>query len=143
LLAWALSILIACHSKARKVYSIDVNLVAVKLMQENARLNRVESIVVPILDDAKDAVTKHLQNVADRIAMPLPEKTFAYLDYAVTALKASSGSIHYWDFEHASKNDEPVEKIKAKVDQKLLKLGVSFTVSLGELSDQLARTGID
>ena len=71
------SVLIAAHSSARNVYSIDVNLAAVKFMQENARLNRVENIVVPILDDAKDAVTKHLQNVADRIVMPLPEKAFA------------------------------------------------------------------
>jgi tRNA (guanine37-N1)-methyltransferase len=120
------SILIACHSKARKVFSVDVNPVAVKLTHENARLNRVESRMVAILGDAKAVVRKHLQSVADRVLMPLPEKALAYLDYALMALKPSGGWIHYYCFEHASKHEAPVEKAKMKARLKLRKLGVRF-----------------
>jgi hypothetical protein len=97
------SILIACHSKARKVFSIDISPVAVDLMCENARLNRVEGKLAPILGDAKDAVERHLKNTADRVIMPLPQKALAYLDYALMALKPSGGWIHYYEFKHASK----------------------------------------
>jgi tRNA (guanine37-N1)-methyltransferase len=127
------SILIACHSKARKVFSVDVNPVAVKLMHENARLNRVESRMVAILGDAKAVVRKHLQSVADRVLMPLPEKALAYLDYALMALKPSGGWIHYYCFEHASKYEAPVEKAKMKARRKLRKLGVRFRFCAGRV----------
>jgi tRNA (guanine37-N1)-methyltransferase len=122
------SILIACQSKVRKVFSIDVDPVAVKLMHENARLNRVESKLVPILGDAKDIARKRLRNIADRVIMPLPQKAFAYLEYALIALKSSGGCIHYYDFEHASKTEDPVKKVQTKVEEKLQKFDVSFTV---------------
>lgn len=127
------SVLIARHSKARKVYSIDVNPEAIKLMQENARLNRAESKVVSIEGDAKDAIVNRLRGVADRVLMPLPNKAFAYLDYAIMALKPLGGWIHYYTFEHASKNDDPVEKAKAKVNEKLRNVAVGFTVSSGRV----------
>lgn len=123
------SILIACHSKAKKVFSIDVNPVAVNLMRENARLNRVESKLVPMLGDAKHIVNKHLKNIANRVIMPLPQKAFAYLDYALIALKPSGGWIHYYDFKHACKDEVPIEKAKAEVEKKLQKLGVRFRFS--------------
>jgi len=127
------SILMAKYGRAETVYSIDVNPVAVKFMQENVRLNRVQGQVVPILGDAKQVITKHLRNMADRVVMPLPEKAFEYLDYAVLALKPTGGWIHYYDFEHASKEEDPIEKVKAKVLEKLQKLGCEFTVSLGRV----------
>ncbi|MCW3993231.1 MAG: methyltransferase, partial [Candidatus Bathyarchaeota archaeon] len=46
------SIVIAKHSKAEKVYSIDVNPVAIQFMQQNVRLNRIYRRVIPIKGDA-------------------------------------------------------------------------------------------
>ncbi len=120
------SLLIACHSQARKIYSIDVNPVAVNLMRQNARLNRVEGQVVPVLGDAKDVVQKHLKNIADRVLLPLPRKALEYLDYALMALKPSGGWIHYYDFKHAYKDESSVEKAKEEVEKKLRKLGTRF-----------------
>ena len=51
------------------------------------------------------------KNAADRVVMPLPEKAYEYLDYALLALKSTGGWIHYYDFEHASKKENPVEKV--------------------------------
>ena len=122
------SVLVAKHSNAKKVYSIDINPVAVKFMRENIRVNRAYSKVVPILADAKDLIQDKLSHVADRVLMPLPEKALAYLPYALRALKGGKGWIHYYGFEHARKKEDPVEKVKLKVSKKLNALGVAFEV---------------
>jgi len=127
------SILMAKYGRAENVYSIDVNPSAVKFMRENIRLNRVQGQVVPILGDAKQVIVENLQNRVDRVVMPLPEKAYEYLDYAVMALKPTGGWIHYYDFEHSSKREDPVEKVKTKIAEKLQSLGREFTISLGRV----------
>jgi tRNA (guanine37-N1)-methyltransferase len=127
------SIVIAKHSNAEKIYSIDINPTAVKYMQENIRLNRVYGRVIPIEGDAKEIIQKRLCRTADRVIMPLPEKAFKYLPYALLALKNRGGCIHYYDFEHASKDEDVVEKVRAKVEGKLKDLGFNFEISFGRV----------
>jgi len=127
------SIVIAKHSNAGKVYSIDVNPAAVQCMQENVRINRVYGRVIPILGDAKEVIERKLSHVADRVLMPLPEKAFEYLPYALQALKKNGGWIHYYDFEHARKDENPIEKAKLKVAEKLRGQGVAFEISVGRV----------
>jgi len=127
------SLVIAKHSKAEKVYSIDVNPIAVRYMQENVRINRVYGKIIPILGDAKEVIEKKLLNVADRVLMPLPEKAFEYLPYALQALKKSGGWIHFYDFEHTDENGSPVEKVKLKVAEKFKSLAVTFEVPFGRI----------
>lgn len=130
------SIVIAKHSKAEKVYSIDVNPVAFQFMQDNIRLNRIYRRVISMKGDAREIIEKRLYRVADRVLMPLPEKAFEYLPYAVSALKEAGGWIHYYDFEYAKKNENPIEKVKVKVAEKLQSLGVTFTIPF----DRVVRT---
>jgi len=127
------SIVIARHSEAKKIYSIDINQIAVRCMQENVKLNKVEERVVPVQGDAKKVVEEELRNVADRIIMPLPERAYEYLDCAIQSLKQTGGWIHYYDFEHAKKNENPVEKIESKVSKKLQILGVDFNAPFGRI----------
>jgi tRNA (guanine37-N1)-methyltransferase len=127
------SIIMARHSEVEKIYSVDVNQVAIKYMQENIRLNRVYEKVIPIEGDVKEIVGKRLRHIADRILMPLPEKAFAYLPYALLALKKMGGGMHYYDFEHARKNENPIEKVKLKVTEKLESLGVAFKFPFGRV----------
>jgi tRNA (guanine37-N1)-methyltransferase len=127
------SIIIAEHSNAKKVYSIDINPVAIQNMQENVRLNRVYEKVVPILGDAKDIIEKRLCRLADRVLMPLPEKALEYLPYALLALKKAGGWIHYYGFEHAKKNENPIETIKLNVAEKLETLGADFQIPFGRV----------
>mgnify|MGYP001144633633 CR=1 FL=1 len=127
------SILMAKHSQAEKIYSIDINPVAIEYMRENIRLNRVEGRVVPLLGDAKKIIEERLTNTANRVLMPLPEKAYEYLDCAVSALKSAGGWIHYYDFEHAKKHENPIEKVKAKAYGKLQKLSVDFEVPFGRV----------
>ena len=123
------SVVISAHSRPERVYSIDVNPVAVKYLKENARLNKAERTIVPILGDAKEVIRDNLQNSADRVLMPLPEKAYDYLEYAISALKPNGGHINYYDFEHAKKDEDPIKKIEEKVSMKLRTLNVQFVIS--------------
>jgi tRNA (guanine37-N1)-methyltransferase len=127
------SIAIANHAKPMKVISVDVNPIAFNYLQENIRLNRAEKIVVPILGDAKNIIENRLQNSFDRVLMPLPEKAYEYLDYALSALKPDEGWIHYYAFEHADKNEDPIDKAKKRVSQKLSELCSKFQVKFGRI----------
>jgi len=127
------SILMAKLGRARKVFSVDVNSFAVDFMRENARLNRVSGRVVPILGDSMEVILARLQGVADRVVMPLPERAFEYLDFAVLALKPGGGWVHYYDFVHALRSEDPVEKVRIKVAGKLEGLGVAFSVPFGRV----------
>ena len=122
------SILIAKHAKTRKIYSIDLNPDAVRYMLENVLLNKVQNQVVAIQGDAKNVIQQTLKNEVDRVLMPLPERAYEYLDYALLALKPAGGWIHYYAFEHAKKPENPVEKAEAKVREKLRSLNIDFEV---------------
>lgn len=127
------SISIAKHSRPLRVYSVDLNPCAVKYLRENVRLNRVERVVVPIQGDAKEVTQKKLQNIANRVLMPLPERSYEYLEYAILALKPEGGWIHYYDFQFAKKKENPVKKVDAKVSEKISRLCGDFRVEFGRI----------
>jgi tRNA (guanine37-N1)-methyltransferase len=127
------SIAIAKHSEPLKVYSVDINPSAFKYLLENIRLNRAETLVVPLQGDAKTVIETELQNVADRVLMPLPEKAYEYLDVALLALKPAGGWIHHYSFEHADKNEDPIKKAESKLSEKLSTLCGEFLVEFGRI----------
>jgi tRNA (guanine37-N1)-methyltransferase len=120
------SIVIAKTQGKTRVYSIDVNPNAVQYMKENVEINQVSASVVPMLGDSKEIIQTQLQGVADRVLMPLPEKALEYLPYALSTLKKTGGYIHFYDFQHAPGKQDPVEKTKLVVADKLDSLGVCY-----------------
>jgi len=92
------SVLIAKHSEAIKIYSIDKNPAAVNYMRENTRINKVGARVVSILGDARDVVETRLMGKADRVLMPLPELAREFFEVALLALKPEGGVVHFYDF---------------------------------------------
>jgi tRNA (guanine37-N1)-methyltransferase len=127
------SVIIAKTVPQVQIYSIDVNPTAFECMQKNVRINRVYGRVIPMLGDAREIIQAKLQGVADRVLMPLPEKALEYLPVAVSALKKGGGWIHYYDFEHAIENEDPLEKTKSKIAQKLDSLGVRYTFTFSRV----------
>ena len=127
------SIIIAKHSKAGKVYSIDINPVAVKLMMENIVLNKVENRVEAISGDAEKVVKKKLIGVSNRVLMPLPAKAYEYLDSACLALEPGGGFIHYYNFVHAGRGEDPIRKVVEDVREKLILLQRDFEVSFSRV----------
>ncbi len=122
------SIVIAKTVNPVKVYSIDVNPVAIECMKENVKVNHVDASVFPILGDAKDVIAANLRGVADRVLMPLPEKALEYLPYALSALKPTGGWIHFYDFQHAPGKENPIEKTRVIVAQKLDSLDIKYVI---------------
>jgi len=127
------SIVMAKHVMVEKVYSIDVNPHAVQQMRENIRVNRVYGRVIPMLGDARMVVEEKLSRVADRVLMPLPAKALEYLPHALLALRERGGWVHYYDFEHARKDEEAVDKVKAKVSERLRGICCSFEIPFGRV----------
>lgn len=127
------SIAIAKHSDAERIFSIDVNPTAVRFMQENVLLNGVLNRVVPLKGDAKTVIKERLEGTTDRVLMPLPERAYEYLDAGVETLKPNGGWIHYYDFEHARKGENSIEKVKAKVFEKLSLMNLDFAMPFGRL----------
>jgi tRNA (guanine37-N1)-methyltransferase len=127
------SILIAKYARPQKIYSVDVNPLAISYIEENIRLNKARYVVEAVEGDAKEVISKRMLNVADRVLMPLPEKALEYLDYAVMALKPTGGKIHYYDFVHARKSIDPIEEVKKKVSEKLQNMNVASEYTFGRI----------
>jgi len=120
------SILIAKRVCQSKVYSIDINPIAVECMRENVKVNGVSNQIIPLLGDSKEIIQTQLQGVADRVLMPLPEKALEYLPFAISSLKRAGGWIHYYDFQHVQNKEDPVDKTLFKVSKKLDELGIEY-----------------
>jgi len=127
------SIILAKHSEAERIYSVDLNPVAIHYMRENILLNRVEGTVVAVQGDARKAIEKSLREIADRVLIPLPEKAYEYLDCALLALKPAGGWIHYYSFEHARKDEDPIGKTKDEVTKRLRDMEIRFEAPFGRI----------
>jgi len=98
-----------------------------------AKHSKAEGTIEPISGDAKEIIEERLEGVADRVLMPLPEKAYEYLEYAKLALKPQGGSIHYYGFEHADKGENPIERMKEKVSQKLSHISPRFVITFSRI----------
>lgn len=106
-----------------RVYSVDVNPYAIRYLEENVRLNKVEGRVIPVLGDAA-GFTPPVP--VDRVLMPLPLKAYSYLEHAVRTIK-SGGTIHYYDVI-VERCGSPIDELKHKVTGRLRELGVEAEV---------------
>ncbi len=102
---------IAVHSKAERIYAIEINPDSYELLLENLRLNEVEN-VVPILGDSMHVTP---ENVADRVVMG---HIFCheFLPVAIRALK-EEGIIHYHESVPEAVLKRPIERIKRACDE--------------------------
>ncbi len=127
------SIIIAKKAGSVKVYSVDINPTAYQYMAENIKQNRVASRVTPILGDSKTVIENQLLNVADRVLMLLPEKSLEYLTTALAALKKDGGIIHYYDFTHAYRDEDPTQFTRQKVAAALDRLNVKYAFTFSRV----------
>ncbi|RLF14515.1 MAG: class I SAM-dependent methyltransferase family protein [Thermoprotei archaeon] len=114
------SVLIAKLAGA-EVYSVDVNPEAVRLMYENVKLNKVEGLVHVVHGDSRSIGLSCLEGKVDRVLMPLPLKSYEFLDAAIASLRGR-GVIHYYDVERG-RRDEVVSKLWRRVEVKIEELG--------------------
>ena len=118
------SILIAKNNPDAKIFAVDINPVAIEFLKKNIRLNRVDKIIIPLIEDARNLIDKQFKGSADRVIMNLPEKAKDFIDVACEMIKPNGGIIHYYEFirypdsiKHAqSRFCELVKDVGRKVD---------------------------
>lgn len=132
----AYSIIIAKHSMVDKIYSLDINPIAMQYQLENVLINKMINKVFPIKGDAAIVIEQQLKHVADRVLMPLPERAHEYLSSALSAIKLQGGWIHYYSFEYAKKDENPIKKAKVMVTEKLNQMNVTFEIASNRIVRQ-------
>ena len=129
-------VLIAKTSSPKEICAIELNPEAVRYMEENSRINKVN--VNSILGDVRTEIPK-LGNF-DRILMPLPKDAGDFLDVALPALK-KGGVIHFYDFAHnEEESTKRVKEICAGLSQKIEVLNA---VKCGSYSPHMYRICVD
>ncbi len=114
------SILISKTNSCVKVYAVDINPMAIRLLETNVRLNRVENQVFPILGEAAQIVTEKLAGVADRVVMNLPERAIEFMDAACGAIKPAGGIVHFYGF---ARRPETLEDVQRRLSEGVEKAG--------------------
>ncbi len=127
------SILIARHSPALKIYSVDINPKAIQFTLRNMALNNIGKKIVTILGDSKYLAQKIFHRKVDRVLMPLPMKSYDCLPEAVRALRNEGGSVHYYNFVHATKHEDPIEKTINRISNRINELDVNFNIDFSRI----------
>ena len=100
--------IIAAKRKKCLVYNIDINPDAIRLCDQNIKLNKLIGKVETIAGDAAKIIEEKLSEKGDRVLMLLPERSDEFLDSAVKALK-SNAILHYYCHIHSDKKSEVAE----------------------------------
>lgn len=111
---------IAKKRKAAHVYAIDVSEDAVRYLQENILLNRVNDVVTAIKGDARLIIQNRLAGKLDRVIMNLPAQAVSYVDAACLGIRPEGGIVHYYTF---AEDPNPLERANKEFLEALLKTG--------------------
>jgi len=114
------SILIAKRVAGVKVYSVDVNPLAFRYLEENIRLNKVVGKVFAMLGDAAEVTRGTLRGICNRTIMNLPAGAEMFLEAASNALLPEGGVVHLHIFVDGLEN---VRIRVAEIEEKIRKIG--------------------
>jgi tRNA (guanine37-N1)-methyltransferase len=89
-----IAICVAKRHPSVTVTAVEINPEAHRYAVENVRLNKVANMVKPILGDVRE-VCPSLNNVFDRVFMPLPKGAHMFLDVAVPMVRPG-GVLHLY-----------------------------------------------
>ena len=103
------ALLIAQEQPTAKVWAVEINPQAVKLLEENVKLNKCEGKITSVLGDVRVTVPKSGKKF-DRIIMPLPKSAQNFLDVAIAHLKPG-GTIHFYQFLQETDFFKPAENL--------------------------------
>jgi len=138
------SIVIAKNSKAKKVYSNEINREANKYAKLNVILNNVKNKVEIIQGDIKRIANKFKKQGKkfDVIVMPRPQLKNSFLEQAFMLSKKAT-RIYYYDFCKVDEKSLIVEKIKKQAQKFKKKIKILKIKSAGEIAPYKIRVRID
>ncbi|MDE1860176.1 MAG: class I SAM-dependent methyltransferase family protein [Candidatus Micrarchaeota archaeon] len=106
-----------------KVIAIELNKNACKYLSQNIKLNKVGNVIAELGDVKK--FSKKYRGFADRIIMPLPRDSYAFMEPALSMAKRKS-TIHYYAFAGAADPfNEHIAPIKRFLATKKASMAVS------------------
>ena len=113
------SIVLAKNSKAKKVYSNEINKEANKYAKLNIELNNLKEKVELIPGDIKRVVGKFKDKKFSVIVMPRPQLKESFLKQAF-ALSKKKTRIFYYDFCHVDEIGLIVDKVKQEAKETVI-----------------------
>jgi tRNA (guanine37-N1)-methyltransferase len=116
------AIVIAKNSRAKKVYSVEINRKATQYVKKNVKLNKLDNVEV-VQGDVKKVSEKFFgeKKKFDRVVMPRPQLKDSFLQSAFKIIK-KNGMINYYGF--GENKEEILETIEneAKKSKKKIKI---------------------
>jgi len=135
------SICIAKNSKAKKVYSNEINREANKYGELNIQLNKLKDKVVLVPGDIKKVAGK-IKSKFDVIVMPRPQLKDSFLKEAFSLSKKGT-RIYYYDFCLEEEKQNIVEKIKIEASKAKKKIKILRIKNAGEVGAYKFRVRVD
>lgn len=135
------SIVIAKNSKAKKVYSNELNREANKYGELNIERNKVKERVKLISGDIKKISTR-LKEKFDVIVMPRPNLKDAFLESAFSLSKKGT-RIFYYGFCKVGEEDEIVEGVKGEAKKFKKRIKILKVKKAGEIAPYKVRLRVD
>jgi len=135
------SIIIAKNSKAKKVFSNELNREANKYAELNIRMNKLQGKIELVNGDAKKLPLK-LKNKFDVIVMPRPQLKETFLKEAFQLSKKGT-RIYYYDFCKIDEIDSIVEKVKTKAKESKKNIKILQVKNAGDIAPYKVRLRID
>ncbi len=133
-------LMISKYSRAATITGIEINEFAHSYAVKNLRLNKVGNISL-IHNDVIRAVDDTGEKY-DRIIMPLPTNSEAYLECALRAL-VPDGTIHFYDFKCSCNFETAATLISSQAELLGRKVVSSKIVVCGHISPQSYRICVD
>lgn len=134
-------IVIAKNSKAKKIYSNEINKEANKYAKLNIELNKLKDKVELVPGDIKKVAGK-LDKKFDVIVMARPQLKDTFLKEAFSLCKKGT-RIHYYDFIPIEKKDSIIEKIKSEAEKAKIKIKILGEKKAGEIAPYKIRIRVD
>ncbi len=135
------SIVIAKNSKAKIVYSNEINKKANKYAELNIELNKVKNKVKLLPGDIKRLASR-IKNKFDVIVMPRPQLRDMFLKEAFKLSKKGT-VIYYYDFCKSDEVGSIIEKIQEEARKSKKKIKILNKKKAGEIAPYKFRIRID
>ncbi len=118
------AVAIAKRKPVEKIFAVEINKHGTKYTEENARINKLSHIIVPINADARK-IPKEFLGKSDRVIMPLPLQALEFLDVAVGCLKKKKGIINLYA---VSEEKNLFKDVEMKIKDEFKKIGKKYRI---------------
>jgi len=146
------SIVIAKDSKAKKIYSNEINREANKYAELNIGLNKLKDKIELISGDIKKVTNKILSGEKvgktlspkkfDVIVMPRPQLKDSFLEQAFKLSKKGT-RVYYYDFCKIDEVESIIKKIEQEAQENKIKIKITNVKPAGDIAPYKIRLRVD